>query len=85
MRSEQNGGATYVFVIRGELDPRYGHLFEGMEMERSGGATVVVGNLRDQAEFYGLVNRIEELGLDLLSAQKAATSPSGSDKRGSET
>lgn len=78
MKSEQNGGATYVFVIRGELDPRYSHLFEGMQMERSAGATVVVGNVRDQAEFYGLVDRIQELGLDLISAQQAATSPPGS-------
>lgn len=78
MEPELIGGATYVFVIRGELDQRYGHLFEGMEMEHSAGTTVVVGNVRDQAEFYGLVERIQELGLDLISAQQAATSPTGS-------
>lgn len=74
----QSGVATYVFVIRGELDDRYGHLFEGMEMEHSGGATVIVGAVRDQAAFYGLLERIQELGLDLISAQQAATSPAGS-------
>ena len=69
MRPE-SGGATYVFVIRGELDQRYGYLFEGMEMEHSGGATVIVGPVRDQAVFYGLVERIQELGLELLSVGK---------------
>ena len=74
----ETGGATYVFVIRGELDDRYGYLFEGMEMEHSAGATVIVGAVRDQSEFYGLVDRIQELGLDLISAQQAATSPTDS-------
>jgi hypothetical protein len=75
MKPASSGAATYVFVIRGELGERYGHVFEGMEMERSGGTTVVMGTLRDQADFYGLVDRIEELGLELISAQKTATSP----------
>lgn len=78
MKPESAGDATYVLVIRGELDARYGHLFEGMEMNHSAGATVVIGRLRDQTEFYGLVDRIEELGLELISAQKTATSPRGS-------
>jgi len=78
MKPESAGGATYVFVIRGELGERYGQIFEGMEMECSGGTTVVMGTLRDQADFYGLVDRIEDLGLELISAQKTATSPAGS-------
>ena len=78
MESGAAGEATYVFVIRGELDPRYGHLFEGMEMSHSAGTTVVIGRVRDQAQFYGLVDRIEELGLELVSAQKTATGPPAS-------
>ena len=67
-----------MFVIRGELDERYLYLFEGMRMERNGGATVIVGPIHDRAAFYGLVDQIQELGLDLISAQQAATSPAGS-------
>jgi hypothetical protein len=85
MKPESAGGATYVFVMRGELDARYGELFEGMEMTRTAGTTVVVGSLRDQAQFYGLVDRIEELGLELISAQKTATSPAGSGQERNET
>lgn len=69
-----------MFVIRGELDDRYRNLFDGMEMEHSAGATVVVGAIRDQAAFYGLVERIQEFGLDLISAQQAATSPRAPNK-----
>jgi len=81
MKPESAGAATYVFVIRGELGDRYGQIFEGMEMERTGGTTVVMGTLRDQTDFYGLVDRIEDLGLELISAQKTATGPTASGKR----
>ena len=78
MKPEPAGAATYEFVIRGELDERYGRLFEGMEMKCRGGTTVVTGTVRDQADFYGLVDRIEDLGLQLLSVQQTPTSPAGS-------
>lgn len=74
MRSQHNRDAAYELVVRGELDERYGYLFEGMQMERTGGKTVLVGRVRDQAQLYGLIERIEELGLELLSVQQADTS-----------
>ncbi len=78
MKSESDRDAAYELVVRGELDERYGYLFEGMEMERTGGRTVFVGRVRDQSQLYGLIERIEELGLELLSVQQATTSPAGS-------
>ena len=70
--------ATYHLVVRGELDERYGYLFEGMEMQRTHGTTVLIGSVRDQAKLHGLIERIEELGLELLSVQQIATSQPGS-------
>jgi hypothetical protein len=78
MNDDRVRDATYQIVVRGELDQRYGYLFEGMRMECTGGTTVLVGRVRDQAQLYGLIDRIEELGLELLSMQQAATSPPGS-------
>ena len=78
MKREAGGGATYQLVIRGELDARYGYLFEGMRMEQVAGTTLLTGRVRDQAQLYGLIDRIEELGLELLSVQQPATSRSGS-------
>jgi hypothetical protein len=68
----------YQLVIRGELDERFGFLFEGMQMERREGTTVLAGQVTDQAKLMGLIERIDELGLELLSVQQVATSPSGS-------
>lgn len=62
--------ATYRLVVRGELDARFAYLFEGMTMERVGGTTVLTGEVIDQAMLYGFIERIEELGLELLAVQQ---------------
>jgi len=67
MKSEPDPHAEYQLVVRGELDDRYGCLFEGMQMARAGGATVLVGRIRDQAQRYGFIERIANLGLQPLS------------------
>jgi hypothetical protein len=78
MSSEPGQDAMYQIVIRGELDDRFGFLFEGMRMERTNGTTVLAGQVTDQAKLMGLIERIDELGLELLSVQQVATSPPGS-------
>ena len=75
MRSESDGDVTYELVTRGELDDRYGCLFEGMQMQRAGGTTILTGRVRDQAQLHGLIERIEELGLELVSVQQADGRP----------
>ena len=66
MQGDVRGGVRYRLVVRGELDPRYGYLFEGMEMASVAGMTVVTGTVRDQAQLHGFIERIEELGLELV-------------------
>jgi hypothetical protein len=84
MNSEPGQDAMYQLVIRGELDERFGFVFEGMQMERTDGTTVLVGRVLDQAKLMGLIEQISELGLELLSVQPIATSPTGSGReRGS--
>lgn len=58
---------TYEFVVRGEIGDRFGVLFEGMRLERRDGTTVITGPVRDQAHLHGVVERIEDLGLELVS------------------
>jgi hypothetical protein len=57
----------YRLVIRGELGDPFGFLFEGMEMERLAGTTVLTGPVTDQAHLHGLIERTQELGLELVS------------------
>ena len=61
------GGSQYQLVIRGELGERFSVLFEGMRLERDRGTTVITGAVRDQAQLHGLIGRVQELGLELVS------------------
>ena len=71
--------ATYQLVVRGELDERFGFLFEGMDMERTEGTTVLTGSVRDQAQLHGLIERIEDLGLELVSVRQTDSGSSTSE------
>ena len=57
----------YELVLRGEIGDRFAVLFEGMGLERTAGRTVLRGEVRDQAHLHGLLERIGELGIALVS------------------
>jgi hypothetical protein len=58
---------TYRLEAEGELTDQLGPLFEGMTLTRDHGNTVIVGRVRDQAELSGLLQRVADLGLTLVS------------------
>ena len=62
-------GTVYRIVVRSELSDRYAAAFEGMEMETKNGATILTGEVIDQPHLYGILDRINGLGLQLLSVQ----------------
>jgi hypothetical protein len=63
-------GSRYRIVVSGELGGRFAYLFAGMQIERSEGTTVLTGIIRDQAQLHGCIERIQELGLELLSVER---------------
>ena len=67
-------GAEYTIVVRGELDPRFASLFNGMEMRCAEGKTILAGKVVDQAQLHGYIERFEELGLELLSVEQTGQS-----------
>jgi hypothetical protein len=67
MNIERAGAATYRLVVRGEPGDQFGLLFAGMRISRVDGTTVLTGPVADQAHLAGLIDRIQELGLDLIS------------------
>ena len=58
----------YSLVVEGELSDELGTTFAGMTLTCNEGKTLLVGQVRDQAELHGLLQRISNLGLTLLSA-----------------
>ena len=62
-------GTVYRIVVRSELTDTYAVAFEGMEMETKEGVTVLKGKIIDQPHLYGILDRINGLGLELLSVE----------------
>ena len=62
-------GTVYRIVVRSELSDTYAVAFEGMVMETKNGDTVLTGKIIDQPHLYGILDRINGLGLELLSVQ----------------
>ena len=58
----------YRLTVEGELSDHMLHVFEGMSLDHQDGNTVLSGPVRDQAELQGMLRRISDLGLTLLSA-----------------
>ena len=67
MYSDRTPGKRYRLVLHGELGEPFSFLFEGMQMDRLAGTTVLTGTVIDQAHLHGLLNRIQELGIELVS------------------
>ena len=55
-------------TVEGELSDRAASVFDGMSLIHEGGNTVLVGRVRDQPQLQGLLQRVSDLGLTLLSA-----------------
>jgi len=69
-RERPTRGATYRLVVRGELDDRFAYLFNGLDLERVAGTTVLSGSVVDQAQLHGYIARVEDLGLELVSVKQ---------------
>ena len=67
MDSDRAHGRRYRLAFRGELGEPFGFLFQGMQMDRVAGTTVLTGRVIDQVHLHGLIQRTQELGLELIS------------------
>ena len=59
----------YRISVRGRLTDRLGSAFSVMTLEPAPGRTVLVGDIRDQAELYSVLDRVRSLGLELVSVE----------------
>ena len=71
--SAQAWSQPQLYEIRfiGYLTPYRAQMFEGLEMvQEPGGETVLTGPVIDQAALHGILNRIRDLGVPLLSVRR---------------
>ncbi len=66
-----NTNACYQIVVNGRLDERWLRWFEGHTVDYlDNGKTLIVLTAVDQPALFGVINRIRDLGLELISVQK---------------
>jgi hypothetical protein len=63
----------YRICIRGSLTERLGSALEGMRLEAGASESVFTGEITDQSQLYGLLDRVRDLGLELVSVQPQPT------------
>jgi hypothetical protein len=57
----------YRIVVAGELSRRFAPAFDGMTVQGTGGETAITGVVVDQSQLHGLLDRVGDLGLELVS------------------
>jgi hypothetical protein len=67
--------AAYQIIVQGRIDPNMSDLVGGMTIQIKSGegdppATILNGELRDQAALAGVLNTIYELHLSVLSVER---------------
>jgi hypothetical protein len=68
--------ARYELRVRGVLEPHWSAWFEGLQVtsdER--GQTSIAGPVTDQAALHGLLAKVRDLGLELLSVRRLDPDP----------
>jgi len=62
------GGPTrYEIVAKDRLSERVARAFPGLKMESHAGRTVLTGAFQDQSQLHGLLNRLQDFGIELVS------------------
>ena len=76
-RWETRGVATrtYRLTVEGELGDQMSSAFPGMALTHDNGTTTLTGEVRDQAELQGALQRVSDLGLTLLETKVVENRP----------
>ena len=64
------GPAQYEIRVAGVLDSRWAAWFNGLQISAQGGETVIRGLLEDQPALHGLLTKVRDLGLCLISVRR---------------
>jgi hypothetical protein len=73
---QHNNAGRYEIRLQGHLGSRWAAWFDGLTLtNESDGTTVLQGQLVDQAELHGLLQKLRDVGLPLVSVTHVETKP----------
>lgn len=71
MSSLQPSAPVYEICFHGHLSERHARWFEEFELiAQPDGSTMIRGAVSDPSAMYGLINRVRDLGLQLISVRQ---------------
>ena len=65
--------ASYVIRIQGMLDLTWSDWFGGFTITQQNGETLLQGKVTDQAALHGILAKINDLGLPIISVERRTT------------
>lgn len=65
----------YELVVRGELSDCFGVAFPEMTLQREAGYTHITGVIVDQAHLHGILERLCDFGIELVSLNEVGEHP----------
>jgi hypothetical protein len=68
-----HGPAGYQIKVKGRLGSQWSDWFGGMAIESEGAVTTLTGQVLDQSALHGLLVRVRDLGLPLISVRRVET------------
>ncbi len=69
-QQDWHGPAEYQIKVKGHLGSQWSDWFEGMRTESEGSITTIMGMVEDQAALHGLLVRVRDLNLPLISVTR---------------
>jgi len=70
MSGSANSRQRYRIVLRGECQQLLAGILDGFTVESGRGRTCITASVRDESELYGLIDRLEEFALHIVSLQE---------------
>jgi hypothetical protein len=73
---DSRGAGLYEIRLTGHLDTRWTAWFDGLTVHHEDdGTTVISGAIADQAALHGVLQRVRDLGLPLVSVRQVEAGP----------
>jgi hypothetical protein len=71
MHESSTQPSRYRVVVRGRLGEHLIGAFEQLELDSHAGTSSLTGPFADQSQLYGLLDRLRDLGIQLVSVNPA--------------
>ena len=74
--------AYYEVRVDGVLNGRWSEWFQGLQIDNQGGETVLSGTLPDQPDLHGILDKVRDLGLCIITVRRIPPQEKPGEQRG---